>query len=63
MRTKSAKATALPNNVKVLKQLFSKAEESTRVGNTTLAERNTTVTKQQTHIRYLEEIIQSQLVW
>jgi hypothetical protein len=43
--------------LKAFKQLLLKAEEGVRAANEKLAERDTTVTKQKTHIRYLEEIV------
>jgi transposase len=57
IRTNSARIADLPNDVKALKQLLFKAEEGVRAANEKLAERDTTVTKQKTHIRYLEEIV------
>lgn len=57
MRTNSAKTAELPNDVQALKQLLLKVEESARAANEKLAEREATVTKQKTHIRYLEEIV------
>jgi hypothetical protein len=57
IRTNPARIADLPNDVKASKQLLFKAEEGVRVANEKLAERDTTVTKQKTHIRYLEEIV------
>ncbi len=46
IRTNSARTADLPSDVKALKQLLLKAEESARAANEKLVERDTTVTNQ-----------------